>query len=559
MDKKTILAFVLVGIIIILWPVYEERILGIKRPAKSLVKQQVQKPFEKTLEKPLPVTGALKKPSEKINPSYMIEKSDTLNLETDLFRGMISSSGGGTIISWRMKHFFDGFGKPVELIPDSSMGNLGMAIGNPTENQFDLSTHIFQIISNTKNVQNGKTRQTVIFRSDVVGLGRIEREISVFDGSYDILVKIRFLPVGTAKFAGRYFIYWKSGLAPTEKNIRDENGYYEAVALQGGEMLRSKSDATGLREGGTAWTAVRTKYFMASIIPVGSMGNATELKGEKKQILDSRKLPVTWKKLSIALAIPLRQLQEDTSSIICYLGPMDYHLLKIHGLQLEKNMNFGWILIRPFSIAFLYTLEFLHKLVRNYGWAIVIFAVIIKIVLQPLMKKSMKSMKQMQELQPKINALKEKYKNDTQRLNAETMKLYKTHGINPMGGCLPVILQMPILFALFNLFRTTIMLRQAGFLGVIKDLSIPDAMISIGQNTVNVLPVLMGVSMIVQQRLTMQDPKQKFTTYFMSIFMIYVFYNLAAGLNLYYLVFNVLTIAQEIYMKSIKPKVLVEG
>jgi YidC/Oxa1 family membrane protein insertase len=128
-----------------------------------------------------------------------------------------------------------------------------------------------------------------------------------------------------------------------------------------------------------------------------------------------------------------------------------------------------------------------------------------------------------------------------------------------MGGCLPMLLQMPILFALFNLFRTTIMLRQAEFLGIIKDLSYPDRIIQTGQIAINVLPILMGVSMIVQQKLTMQDSKQKFMTYFMSVFMIYVFYNLSAGLNLYYFVFNVLQIAQELYIRNKKSKVVVEA
>jgi len=154
----------------------------------------------------------------------------------------------------------------------------------------------------------------------------------------------------------------------------------------------------------------------------------------------------------------------------------------------------------------------------------------------------------MQELQPKISALREKHKKDSQRLNQETMKLYKQHGVNPMGGCLPMLLQMPVLFALFNLFRTTIMLRQASFLGLIKDLSAPDGIIQ----GINVLPILMGATMIIQQKLATQDPKQKAMAYLMPIFLMFIFYRLSAGLNLYYLMFNVLTIAQEMIIKKKK-------
>ena len=213
-------------------------------------------------------------------------------------------------------------------------------------------------------------------------------------------------------------------------------------------------------------------------------------------------------------------------------------------------MNFGWPIIRPSSIAFYYTLKFLHdKVVYNYGWAIIILAILIKIILYPLTRKSYKSMRAMQSLQPKITALKEKYKDDPQKLNQETMKLYKKEGVNPMGGCLPLLLQMPVLFALFNLFRTTIMLRQASFLGgLITDLSAPDGILG----GFNLLPILMGITMIIQQRLSNQDPKQKAMAYFMPIFLVFIFFNLSSGLNLYYLMFNLITIAQELLIKNEK-------
>ncbi len=129
------------------------------------------------------------------------------------------------------------------------------------------------------------------------------------------------------------------------------------------------------------------------------------------------------------------------------------------------------------------------------------------------------------------------------------MKLYKQHGVNPMGGCLPLVFQMPVLFALFNLFRTTIMLRQASFLGgMIQDLSAPDAIIG----NINLLPILMGATMIIQQKLSTQNPQQKAMAYLMPIMFTFMFYGFSAALNLYYLMFNLLTIAQEIIIKRQK-------
>ena len=157
-------------------------------------------------------------------------------------------------------------------------------------------------------------------------------------------------------------------------------------------------------------------------------------------------------------------------------------------------------------------------------------------------------MRQMQELQPKIAALKEKQKKDSQKLNQETMKLYKAHGVNPMGGCLPMLFQMPVLIALFTLFRTTIILRQASFLAI-KDLSAPDAIFGAG---LNLLPILMGATMIIQQKLSNTNPQQKAMAYMMPIFFGFIFYKMSAGLNLYYLMFNLLTIAQEMLIKRKK-------
>jgi YidC/Oxa1 family membrane protein insertase len=563
MDKKTILAFVIIGIIIILWPVYEEKVLGIKRAANRQTIQQssAPAPASETTQKEknastLNQSGSLFEKSKQKGKS---EKSDILTIETDLFRGLLSSEGGGTVISWKLKKFLNPHGNYVELIPDSAKGNLGIVFSNQAGNQVDLSGNVFQVLENSQTMLDGREIHKIVFSKKVDGIGRIEKEWIVEHGTYDVQLRIRLYSTETSTVVRKYQIHWKSGISPTEKKIRDESTYVEAVALQGDEMLKPKSGTTGLREGSTAWAAVRNKYFLISMIPVGMTASATELKSEKIQVKDFDGNSGLWKHVLASLTIPLAESQYDTSRIILYLGPVDYHLLKAHHVLLEKNMNFGWTILRPFSIAFMYTLEFLYKIVRNYGWAIIIFAILIKLLMHPLTKKSMDSMKKMQALQPKIQVLREKYKNDPQKLNAETMKLYKTQGINPLGGCLPVILQMPVLFALFNLFRMTIMLRQAPFLGIINDLSAPDRIIRIGHSAVNILPIFMSVSMIIQQRLTVQDPKQKFTTYFMSVFMIYIFYNLSAGLNLYYLIFNVLQIAQELYIRNKKPKTVVEG
>jgi YidC/Oxa1 family membrane protein insertase len=202
---------------------------------------------------------------------------------------------------------------------------------------------------------------------------------------------------------------------------------------------------------------------------------------------------------------------------------------------------------------------FLHKFIPNYGIVIILFAIVLKIVLNPLTKKQMKSMKKMGQLSPKINAIKEKHKDDPTKMNKMIMNLYKEEKINPAGGCLPLILQLPILYALFGVFRSTIELRQANFFWWIKDLSVPDVVIHlpfkipiIGINEIAGLATLMGITMFIQQKMTVTDPKQKAMVYMMPIMLTLLFFSFPSGLNLYYFIFNLLSIAQQYYETKIK-------
>ena len=214
-------------------------------------------------------------------------------------------------------------------------------------------------------------------------------------------------------------------------------------------------------------------------------------------------------------------------------------------------MSMGWSFIRPISRGVLAALVAMHKYIPNYGVVLIIFSILIKIIVYPLTKKSYQSMRAMSGLQPKLQSLKEKYANDPQKLNQATMKLYKEEGVNPMGGCLPMLIQMPLLFALFQVFRSTIELRGEPFVLWINDLSAPDTLFEIGGFPVNILPLLMAASMYIQQRMTPTAAgagQQKTMMYFMNIFFIFIFYRLPSGLNLYYTLFNVLTILQQKFL-----------
>jgi YidC/Oxa1 family membrane protein insertase len=244
---------------------------------------------------------------------------------------------------------------------------------------------------------------------------------------------------------------------------------------------------------------------------------------------------------------------------------MEYDRLKSYDNNYEAFYDFGSFfgmkfITRPISEYILLPLfKFLHLFIPNYGFVIIMLSIIIKIVLYPLTKQSYKSMRRMQQLQPKITELKEKHKGEQQKIQKETMNLYKTYGINPAGGCLPMVLQMPILFALFTFFNVTIEIRHEPFIFWITNLSSPDYLLTlpfkiplVGVDKITGLAPLLGITMFLQQKMSVKDPSQKALVYMMPIMFTFLFMGFSSGLNLYYFMFNLLSIAQQYYINNKK-------
>ena len=193
----------------------------------------------------------------------------------------------------------------------------------------------------------------------------------------------------------------------------------------------------------------------------------------------------------------------------------------------------------------------MYAIIPNYGIVVILFAFLIKLLLNPLTVKTFESTRKMQSLAPEINKIKEKYKNDPQKMSRAQMELYKSSGANPMGGCLPMLIQMPILVSVFSIFRSKIEFRGAPFFAWINDLSVPDTLFEIGGFPINILPVLMGSTMFIQQQMMAApnaDANQKTMMYVMNVFFLFLFYSFPSGLNLYYFVFNLLSIIQQKYL-----------
>lgn len=336
-----------------------------------------------------------------------------------------------------------------------------------------------------------------------------------------------------------------TGMGPrlhsSEKQPRDDYGQLRAVARVDGQILTLSADdldeGDGLSMGGEIdWAGLRSKYFLAMVLapPEGPSLSAVTLGGEATDSLPSIEVGVA---MPIAAGVAEHRL---------YLGPQEYGRLSSLNEGLDQVNQYGWSWIRwmisPFGRLIVVIMLWLHQFIPSYGLVIIVFAVLVRIVTWPLTTKSYQSIRAMQELQPDIQRIRERHKEDPQRMQQETMRLYKERKVNPLGGCLPNLLPMPILFALFFVFQSTIEFRGQDFLWL-PDLSQADPLY--------ILPVFLGVSMMASSKLTAtSDPRMAAMTYVMPIVMVFVFLNLAAGLVLYYAISNLLTFAQQWWLKG---------
>ncbi|MDP2863739.1 MAG: membrane protein insertase YidC [Desulfobacterales bacterium] len=292
------------------------------------------------------------------------------------------------------------------------------------------------------------------------------------------------------------------------------------------------------------WIAVQDRYFMAAIIPKISLETDMRLSLKDKGYLEVRYLN------------PEKEIRPGTQEQVefnIFFGPKSMNLLGSLGYDLNKSINFGWFdfLAKPT----LYFMNFIYGFIPNYGVAIILLTVIIKLLFWPLGSKSYKSMNEMKKIQPLLAGIKEKYGNDKKRMNEEVMGLYKTYKINPLGGCLPMVAQIPVFFALYRMLYETIELRHAPFMFWIKDLSAPDRLFSFAFSIpfmeppygIPVLTIIMGATMFIQQKMTpaVGDPTQAKMMMILPFVFTVIFVNFSAGLVLYWLLNNILSILQQ--------------
>jgi len=337
------------------------------------------------------------------------------------------------------------------------------------------------------------------------------------------------------------------GLGPGLRSVEadsttDFNSYGVVTRAVNTRNLKFNSLDVGeaaVLEGPFDWVAIKSKYFLGAVLSVGGETGMPRFGGGAARGLKKSGRSTTRVSVVASLAVPAKAF-----SYSVYVGPQEYRRLARIGYDLEDVNPYGWVLrpiIRPVSLVIVRILLWGHQVVGlHYGWLLMIFGVGIRVLLWPLNQKAMKSQMALQSLQPEIEALRRKYKDDQQRLGQETLKLHRERGVNPMGGCLPMLLPMPILFAMFFVLLNTIELRGVPFLWL-PDLSRADPLY--------IIPLLMGASMFVVSKLGQRglppNPQAKMMLYVMPVFMTFLFLRFSSGLNLYYASQNLASIPQQ--------------
>jgi YidC/Oxa1 family membrane protein insertase len=492
-----------------------------------------------------------------------VGKEKVITISTDLYTVVISTKGG-LIKAWTLNDYKTWRGDPVELINQQKSGDYSILFESVDGKLIDTKDLYFTadfVDGQHINVPNGSSYNLKLTLT-VGDSSEIIKTFVFHGGEYDITSDITFKRMDALIADFEYQVTWENGLNYTEENSVDESSFSTAYAYNGGETVSLEANDFNKQKriqlsGRTDWVSQTTKYFTSAIIARSSPGDGAYLAGTEMHAPDNGIV----RSYSTALQMRFRALPFQSDTFQVYVGPLDYKLLKSYGVGLEKTVGLGWQwVVRPIAeYVMLPAFEFLHSFIPNYGIVIIIFSIIIKLLLNPLTITSMKSMRKMQALQPLMEEIKEKYKDDPQKMNQAVMNLYKEYKINPAGGCLPMILQLPILYALWAIFRSNIALRQADFFWWIKDLSVPDTILRlpftlpiIGLNQISGLALLMAITMLIQQKMTVKDPRQQFMVWFMPALFWILFNNFPSGLNLYYFVFNLLSIGQQ-YLMNKKP------
>jgi YidC/Oxa1 family membrane protein insertase len=555
MEKRVLIALLISFIVFIGFGYVQQKYLPHPPPVPK--PNEEQQAAAKKLPSPEPVKPAVSPP---VAPPAVGHQAQDVIVETPLYRAVFTEQGA-RVKSFRLKKFWDRL--PFQKIADFSLWMFNIDIqkyrplGEITDPKELIRSNTPEMLplGMTWQAATGAIGPEEIYRAD-------KKEITLTDGGEARLTFTTVRADGvrlvrTFTFKGDSYrldmatAVQNKGTQPLQGNLGltlyDDFSHVEGTGFTGfawsAKRSREEIASKKLKEPKTIadfeWAALETGYFMMALVPPPA-----ELKTSAViQDLPPQMMSATFK-TEVASVPPG---QEVVVPYILYLGPKNRAILASVGFGLERAVDFGWFHV--LALPLLYVLQFFYKYLHNYGLAIIAITFIIRVLFIYPNHKSFKSMQDMQKLQPKIAKLREKYKDDREALNKELMGLYRTYKVNPMGGCLPMVLQLPVFIALYNILGYSIELRNAPFISTLPftnivwlaDLSAKDPLL--------ITPLIMGATMFLQQKMTPSpgDPAQAKMMLFMPIIFTFMFLNFASGLVLYWLFNNILSIGQQYY------------
>jgi YidC/Oxa1 family membrane protein insertase len=529
MEKRLLIAIVLSFLVLFL---YQAVFLKKEPPTEPvpITSEEVMEKTEQTKqpEKTTPIEEAETGPEEVEQDFQSI--SDTIESQITINTSLYSavwSNKGATLRSWKLINYKNEQHEDLEIVSAlSETLNRYPFFLNTGDESFDgmINQALFKSSRQSLNLTNGQSGEVKFEYSTESGI-RVEKIFTFKDGDYTFDLDINVWKNGQ-KIDHR--ILWGPSIGnPTEKDLRRRLGGSSGVAIfTGGKVFRNSEKKFKPEKSlfnFVQWAAYEDQYFTAIFLTAPQKTSVAFLKEDTEQ----------GSNYFLSVNYPEK----------VYIGPKDYDVLTQLGYQTKRLIKFGFF--GSIAEILLRAIKLIHRAIPNWGICIIVLTLIIKILFFPLTLRSSQSMAKMQELQPKIKALKAKYKKAKQditqrrKMNEETMKLYKEHGVNPAGGCLPLLIQMPIFWGFFRMLLVSIEFRQAPFIFWIKDLSWKDPLY--------ITPILMGLTQYISQKMTptSADPAQQRMMLIMPVIMTIFFMNFSSGLVLYWLTNNVLQIGQQ--------------
>jgi YidC/Oxa1 family membrane protein insertase len=482
----------------------------------------------------------------------------SITITHDLYEAVFSTKGA-TLRSFTLNEYLKWDRESqVQMVDTLTEGSLAMIFTTPSAHVVDSRDLYFEADTEASslNVESGETR--LAFTAQL-GEGFVRKIYTFTPGTYEVGLEIEHENAESFITRDGYELMWNGGIPFAERSADDEAWYAAAYAQSGGSLesldLSEDYEELSLR-GQVDWVSVKNKYFAAVIMPQGDTRGA-ELIGERSQTHPYG--PQHEDYLASFIVPPSSDTQAGSDAFTLYVGPMEYYRISGYDVGLYGMVDFGWAVIgwivRPLAqYVFIPTFWYLGDWLPSYGLAIIMIAFLIKMVLYPLTKSSYTSMAQMREIQPEMQAIKEKYEDDPQKQQQAMMKLYKESGVNPLGSCLPMLLQWPVLVGLYFFLQQAIEIRQKGFLWA-TDLSAPDPILSLPfeipfyGDYVAGFCALMAVSLVIQMRVQgsmgQGGTQAKIFMYLMPGFLFVFFNRFPSGLSLYYLFYNIISATQQ--------------